>query len=505
MRLYHGGPIHPFADERVVEAVGVQDGKIAYVGPLAQAPARAERVDLHGASLFPGLTDAHVHVWKVGQLRTTMLDLRGAANMDEFSRLVQARHEALPEGAWLWGRGWNEARLGGMPSRELLDALAPGRPVLLTRTCAHIHAVNSLALERAGITSAADAPPGGEINVQTGILTETAYGLVFQAMPAPSQADYEAWILAGLAYLKSLGFPAATDSAVDPPLYAAYRALDAAGKLPMRVNLLYIRRPDGGADTYPLPEKHFSPMLRCDSVKFFCDGGLSGATAAVSVPYKETGTQGVLRFDSDELYHLAWEAHGAGFRIGAPALGDVALDQLLWVYSRLAQDHPMNLRHRIEHFGLPTASHLRMAQQLGVIAVPQPIFLHELRLNYQKYIPDALAGQVFPLQAMFDAGLDVAFSSDGPVVRELRPMCGLKAAVSEPYVPGQGITLSQALGAFTRGGAVAHGDDQERGTLEVGKLADFTVVDGDLFHTDPQRWPEFTVRSEVASSPAPHA
>lgn len=498
MKLYSGGKIHPFADQRMVEAVAVQNGRIVYVGPLGQAPQNAEKIDLNGASLFPGFTDAHVHVWKVGQLRTTMLDLREATSMDDFSRLVHEQHEALPEGAWLWGRGWNEAKLGGLPSKDLLDALAPGRPVLLTRTCAHIHAVNSLALERAGISSETEAPPGGEINVQTGILTETAYGLVFNAMPAPTQSDYEGWILAGLNYLKSLGFTAATDPAVDPPLYAAYRALDAAGKLPIRVNLLFIRRPDGGADTYPLPEKHLSPMLRCDSVKFFCDGGLSGATAAVSVPYKETGTQGVLRFEADELFELAVEAHVRGFHIGAHAIGDVALDQLLWVYSCLAAEVPGGPRHRIEHFGLPSATHLNLARELKVIAVPQPVFLHELRVNYQKYIPDALANQVFPLKAMFDAGLDVAFSSDGPVVRELRPLCGLKAAVTEAYVPGQGVTLPQALGAYTRGGAVAHGDDHERGTLEPGKLADFTIVEGDLFHTEPGEWPDFTLRSNVA-------
>ncbi|WP_309569883.1 amidohydrolase [Deinococcus sp.] len=503
--LYHGGPIHPWADARTVEALLVRGGRVMAAGALDELDARgATHVDLDGAHAFPGFTDAHVHVWKVGQLRTTLLDLRETTSLDDLAARVAARHAELPQGAWLWGRGWNEARLGGAPTRELLDRLAPGRPVLLTRTCAHIHAVNTPALEAAGIHPDTPAPAGGEIDHGGGILTETAYGLVYGAMPEPTQAQFEAWVLAGLTYLKALGFTAATDPAVDPPLYAAYRALDRAGKLPIRVNVLYIRRPDGGAATYPLPEKYLSPMLRCDSVKFFTDGGLSGATAAVSVPFKGTGTKGVLRFEDHELYELAREAHVAGFRIGAHAIGDVALDQLLGVYARLAREHPSGphqprLRHRIEHFGLPNAGHLRWAHELDVIAVPQPVFLHELRVNYDQYVPDALAGQVFPLKAMFDAGLDVAFSSDGPVVSELRPLCGLTAAVAEPYVPGQAVTLEQALGAYTRGGAVAHGDDAERGTLEPGKHADLTIVHGNLFDTGPHSWPDIPVRAGIVA------
>ena len=495
--LYHGGVIRPWADERTAEALLVRNGRVVATGSLADLDTPgAARVDLDGAHLFPGFTDAHVHVWKVGQLRTTLLDLRETTSLDDLAAQVAARHAALPDGAWLWGRGWNEARLGAAPTRELLDRLAPGRPVLLTRTCAHIHAVSTPALDRAGIGPDTVPPSGGEIDYPRGHLTETAYGLVYGAMPEPTQAQFEEWILAGLTYLQSLGFTAATDPAVDPPLYAAYRALDAAGRLPIRVNLLFIRRPDGGAATYPLPEMHHSARLRCDSVKFFLDGGLSGATAAVSEPFKETGTRGVLRFDTDDLYELAREAHVAGLRIGAHAIGDVALTQLLDVYERLHREHPLGPRHRIEHFGLPDAGHLRRARELDVIAVPQPVFLHELRANYDRYVPDALAGQVFPLRAMFDAGLTVAFSSDGPVVRELRPLAGLRAAVRGAYVPRQHVTLAQALGAYTRGGAAAHGD-LDRGTLEPGRHADLTVVGGNLFDTDPHSWPDIPVRGGV--------
>ena len=469
-----------------LESLLIQEGRIAATGRLSDlenlAKPGTRRVDLEGRILLPGFNDAHVHIWKVGQLCTTLLDLRGVKSLAELYQRVAERAQTLKPGEWLWGRGWNEALLAekAMPNKAALDRLAPHNPVLLTRTCAHIHAVNSRALQLAGITPET-AVPGGEINYDQGILYETAYGLVFRAMGEPSQAQYEAWIKAGCAYLKSLGITSATDPAVDPPLYAAYRALDARDELPIRVNLLYIRRPDGGSETFPLPEKHRSDWLRCDSVKFFADGGLSGATAAISQPYKtlKPPQYGILRFADEELLELALEAHRAGFRIGTHAIGDRALNQILRVYEKLYQTSP-GPHHRIEHFGLAGPEHLAKSRELGIIAVPQPIFLRELRANYERYVPEVWLGRCFNLRAMFEAGLTVAFSSDGPVVQQLEPIKGLQAALREPLVEGNEVDLEQALWAYTMGGAVAQGDEGNRGSLEVGHWADLVVLEGDL-------------------------
>jgi predicted amidohydrolase YtcJ len=482
-----------------LEALALREGRILAAGRMGElepllSPA-TRRIDLEGRTLLPGFNDAHVHVWKVGQLRTTLLDLRGVENLEAFYRAVRERVQNLRPGEWLWGRGWNEARMGGWPDRSALDAIAPRNPLLLTRTCAHIHAVNTPALQAAGITPKTHVP-GGEIDFARGLLYETAYGLVFKAMPAPKAADYERWVLAGCAYLKSLGVTSATDPAVDPPLYDAYRALDARGELPIRVNLLYIRRPDGGSETFPLPQKHRSDFLRCDSVKFFADGGLSGATAALSLPYRNTDgpSQGLLRFEEEELYGLALEAHRQGFRIGTHAIGDRALDQVLRVYARLYQDSP-GPRHRIEHFGLAGAEHLAKARELGVIAVPQPVFLHELRGNFLKYLPEAMRCRCYNLRAMFEAGLSVAFSSDGPVVSQISPLSGLQAAVLEPMCEGNGVSLERALWAYTVGGALAQGDGGNRGRLEPGHWADLVVLEHDPRSVPPEALGGLEVRS----------
>ncbi len=439
-----------------------------------------EVLDLGGKSVFPGWNDAHVHVWKVGHLRTTMLDLREATSLEEVYALVAARAKTLEPGQWLLGRGWNEAKIGGSPTKTALDAVAPLNPVVLTRTCAHIHAANSRALQLASIDQKTIPPHGGEIHLEQGLVFETAHGLLLKAMPAFSVQDYKMFVLAGLKWLAAHGITSCTDPAVDPVLLEAYRQLEAEKALPIRVNVLFIRRPDGGLETYPLPEKFVSSFLRVDSVKFFADGGLSGATAAVSIPYQNTDfpSQGVLRFETKELYQLALEAHQAGFRIGTHAIGDRALDQILEVYQRLASSNTTQIRHRIEHFGLANASHLQKARELGVIVVPQPIFLHELAGNFAKYLPKEFVPHCYNLRAMFDAGLTTVFSSDAPVVREVNPLVGIHAATLEPFQAGHQVTLEESIAAFTVGGAIASGDVNNRGTLEVGMFADFTVYDG---------------------------
>jgi len=472
-------------------ALAIKEGRILALGDWDDVKpfigSNTETHNLEGKTVVPGFNDAHIHVWKVGQLRTNVLDLRGVDSLERVYQLVQERAEALEPGQWLLGRGWNEAVLkeGTTPTKAGLDAAAPQNPTLLTRTCAHIHAVNSSALQSAGVTSSEQAPAGGEIDLERGLIFETAYGLIFRAIPAFTQADYEKWILAGTHYLRSLGITSATDPAVDPPLYAAYRALEARGLLPIRMNLLYIRRPDGGDTTYPLPEKCSSAFLRCDSVKFFADGGLSGATAAVSQPYRNTefASKGVLRFDTEELHKLMLEAHTAGFRIGTHAIGDVALEQVIGVYERLYREHPSSngpngtprsVKHRLEHFGLPSEDHLERVAKLCLFAVPQPIFWQELGDNFRRYLPDEFLERCYNLRAMLEHGISVAFSSDGPVVKEVSPLAGIQAACT--VGPGP-VSVMDALEAYTLGGARAQGDEGNRGTLTVGKWADLTVLD----------------------------
>jgi predicted amidohydrolase YtcJ len=290
----------------------------------------------------------------------------------------------------------------------------------------------------------------------------------------------------------SLGITSATDPLLTPFHLRIYRQMEARGQLAVRVNGLPIRRPDGGTETLPLPERFNSEFLRIDTVKFFGDGGLSGATAAISQPYKITNERGVMRFTTEELTELMWEAHAAGFRIGTHAIGDVTLDQVIGVYEELHCRKPNGLRHRIEHLGLPSVDHLKRCKALNVIAVPQTVFIPALGASFRRYLPDIFIPRCYPVRAMLDAGLTVALSSDAPVVPDDNPLLGMKGALDrldpfgEALAPEQAITAEEALYGYTMGGAIASGDAGNRGSLTPGKWADLAVLTADPLKASPE-------------------
>ncbi|MCC7180916.1 MAG: amidohydrolase [Acidobacteria bacterium] len=472
-----------------IAAVGSDDDLLNLRGPGTRV------VDLAGQTLLPGFVDAHAHIWKIGHLLTTLLDVRSAESLVDLGARVREKSAALPSGAWLYGRGYNEARFpeGRAPARHDLDAVVSDRPVVLMRTCAHIIACNSRALEAAGVTRDTPTPQGGEIERDaggepTGVLSERAMGLVLQRMPPPTAGEYDAMITAALRHQLSQGITSTNDAGVGPELLDTYRRLDDQSQLPARVNVMALRIVDG-MGVVPLPAKHATDRLRIDTVKFFADGGLSGATAALSLPYRHADTRGVLRMDEQEFLALAREAHDAGWRVATHAIGDVAIDQVLRVYEALGRG-PM--RHRIEHFGLPGANQLARAARLGVIAVPQTIFVQALGRNFRQYLPDALLPRTYPVRAMLDAGVTVALSSDAPVVENDSPLAGMQAAIlrrddeGHDIAPAEAITLDEAMAAYTRGGAIASGDEASRGSLREGMLADLVVLAGNLLATPPE-------------------
>lgn len=484
------------------EALAVSSGRIVAVGTdgdvLGLAGPGTRRVDLGGRTLVPGFNDAHMHVWKVGDLLTRQLDLRPMRSLGEIARALADAHARLPEGAWILGRGYNEALLveGRQPTRHDLDAAAPGRPIHLTRTCGHISVSSSRALALAGVSSSTEAPQGGAIlrdasGEPTGILHETAMSLVGSIVPEPSAAELEVMILAAARRQLALGITSATDAGVAPPLLELYRDLDARGALPYRVNVMAIRRPLGGPEILPLPVKTVTPRLRIDTVKMFADGGLSGATAALRGRYKHADDRGLLRIGAEELVELTREAHLAGLRVATHAIGDRAIDVVLDAYEALAKLGP-GPRHRLEHFGLPHSDQLARAALLGAIVAPQSVFLHALGATFRRYLPDELVARAYPLRDMLDAGLLMALSSDAPVVANEAPLLGIRSAIlrrdEEGVVlgPEQAIGAEAALFAYTLAGAQATGDDGERGSLTRGKWADLVVLSGDPTRVDPE-------------------
>jgi predicted amidohydrolase YtcJ len=499
--IFVNGNILTMHRPRRVGAVAVAEGKIVAAGDepelRRQASSSTQLIDLEGRTLIPGFEDAHAHIWKVGQLLTTALDLRHSKSIEEIGALLMQRDAILPKGAWLLGRGFNEISLaeGRKPTHRDLDRFVADRPVLLTRTCGHIFAANSLALKRAGIDKGTAQPDGGIIELEpygepSGLLHETAVGLVNRVIPAPTRADYRAMIDAALRHQLSLGITSSSDCGVLPGLLETYLEMDADGTLPVRMLVMPLGRPDGTTGPLSLPPKHLSPMLRVDTVKFLADGGLSGGTAALTVPYRNSSFSGVTRFQTDDMEALFDEAHRLGWRISTHAIGDAAIEQVLGLLEGLGA-HPHGLAHRIEHLGLPSATQLKRLFAANVFAVTQPIFLDELGANFIAFIPDNLESRVYPIRAMLDAGLTVAFSSDAPVVSDDSPLAGMQAAVlrrtreGECILPEQAVTAEEALHAYTLGSATVAGQEHTRGSIQPGRWADFAVLSADPTAVEP--------------------
>ncbi|MBK8022802.1 MAG: amidohydrolase [Chloroflexi bacterium] len=473
-------------------------GALAEVGALLPD---AQRVDLQGRTLIPGFNDAHVHIQWLGLKLTLMIDatIPNAPSIPALVELYRQRARTTAPGQWITGTGYNENFLPEKRhvTRYDLDEASREHPMTVTHTSGHVVVANSTALALAGIDRDTPDPDGGHIvrdeaGEPTGVLEETAMELVFQHIPLVTKEAMADAIRAAMAHQLSLGITSATDPAVTPFHIEVYRELDDAGELTMRINLLAERR--SGDVIFPLPEKRVSDWLRLDSVKFFADGGMTSATAAISIPYKETGTHGIMIYETEQMAELMWEAHEAGFRIATHANGDLALEQVIGIYEAvLARKPEPALRHRIEHLALPTPEHLRRLAKIHAMAATQTVFLPAFGAAFRRYMPDVYVPGAYGVRDMIDYGVAVALSTDAPVVPDDNPLIGLKSAVDrldhagEPFGANQAITPYEALYAYTMGGAILSGDEDNRGSITPGKWADLTVLSGDPLTTPTGR------------------
>ena len=484
----------PKADAMVINHLG----KIESIGIESdlrnQFESFSSAIDFTGQTIVPGLNDSHIHVWKIGHLRTYMLDVRGVKSIVEFQIKLKEFAEKNPDSEWIMARGINEMVLEEkrLPTKEDIDKIISDRPVFVIRTCAHIGIANSKAMEISQVDESTEVPFGGEIRKNQdgslqGIFTERALGLIMNKIPAFTFEEYKNMILEAHNYLLSLGITSATDPAANEELLAAYVKLDQEGVLKVRMNVFPLRIPDGSDEIQVLPEKYESEFLQIKTVKFFSDGGLSSATAAINVPYKNTdGYKGVLRLDYDKFFTTAKEAVEKGFSVATHAIGHQAIDLTLKVYKNLFKINPA-LRHRIEHVGFLSNENIKDFIQMNMTAAMQPIFIYELANNFKNTLTDELLEVVYPCKTVLDSGINLALSTDGPVVKEINPWVNMETAVTRKAMDGfvigesQKITFQQALKAYTVGSATADNLENIKGSLSKGKYADFIVLNSNPF------------------------
>jgi predicted amidohydrolase YtcJ len=497
MLFFHNGNILTQNKKRpTCEAVLVEGNTIVAVGThhslLKKTNEATQFIDLQGKTLMPAFIDAHIHIWKVGNLLTLTLDLRGSKSIVEILEKIKIFNLQNPDNQYINARGFNESQLAEqrMLSKKDLDLLGISKPIVVQRTCAHITVVNSFALEKIKDTTISLDVNGGKVEEENGVLYETAQGLVQKIVAPYGENDYKKMIFAATKALAEVGVCTACDPAVMPDLLAVYHTLNTDNQLDMRINAVPIRIPDGAVTSLPIPDFFMSQKLGVNTVKFFADGGLSGKTAALRKTYKNSNEKGILRLEKDTFFELAAEANKKGFTVATHAIGDEAIDLVLDVYEKLYEAY--KIQNRIEHLGLPDEKQLQRIKKANAYVVSQPVFLDELGKNFIQYLDENYLNICYPYRSMLEKGIELVFSTDAPVVKNLNPFQSIQSAVTRQTADKQTIankekiTIKQGLYAYTYMGAKVLGLEKELGSIEKGKWADLIVLNKNPLTTNAE-------------------
>ena len=491
-KVWTGDSARPWAD-----AVAVSGDTILAVGSSAEIRklGRAARtIDAQGGMVTPGFIDAHVH-FVVGGFRLSSVQLRDAATPEEFTSRIKAFAATVPPGTWITGGDWDHERWGGaLPERSWIDSVTPDHFVWVNRLDGHMALANSAALREAGVTRATTEVDGGTIvrsadGEPTGVLKDNAQGLVGRVVPEPPAELQDRALDAAMAYVAAQGVTAVHNMGSWGDVAIFQRAHD-AGRLRTRI---YAAVPLASwerlRDTI-VARGAGDAWLRLGGLKGFVDGSLGSHTAAMLEPFTDAAAdRGFFVNTEEDLYRWTAGADKAGLHVIIHAIGDRANRTLLDIFERVAAENgPRDRRFRIEH-----AQHLAPAEiprfaRLGVIASMQPYHAIDDGRWAGKVIGPERSKGTYAFRSLIDAGAHLAFGSDW-FVAPPTPIEGIYAAVTrrtlddahpDGWVPEQKITVEEALRAYTSGSAWASFDEQSRGVIARGRLADLVVLDRDL-------------------------
>jgi len=501
-RVYTANDQSPRAEAVALKAdkivfVGNNDGANRLIGPSTRV------IDLNGATVLPGLTDAHVHLSGVGA-REMNLNLEGANTLEDFLARVKARVDQTRPGQWVTGRGWIETfwKPPVFPTRQDLDRIAPNHPVYLTRADGHASVVNTAALRLAAITRSSVAPEGGAINKDpqgepTGMLIDRAQGLVGRLVPAATDAELDEQILRGAQREIELGWTQIHEAGSSWATVERLRRLYREGKLKLRI-YQSIRGP--GADVDSLIARgasvgEFGGRLTIRTIKVTIDGALGSRGAALLAPYSDDPKNtGLITADTVAFKAMLLGALRNGIQVETHAIGDRGNRLMLDLYERTMQAVPPDQRKvaeprwRDEHTQIVAPVDIPRFKQLGIIPSMQPSHaIGDLYFAPARLGLDRLKG-AYAWQSFLKLGLPVAGGSDAPVERG-EPLIEFYAAVTrkdllgrsgEGWHPEERVTRPQALKMFTLWPAFAAFEEAHRGTIAVGKQADLTIFDQDI-------------------------
>ncbi|HEV2014482.1 MAG TPA: amidohydrolase [Candidatus Dormibacteraeota bacterium] len=503
-------------------AVGNDHETRTLIGP------RTTVIDAGGGLVMPGVNDAHVH-FLAGARNLRNLELSNETTVDGVLRRIAEFARTHPDRDWLLGRGWFYAVfVGGMPHRALLDPVIPDRPVAIEAYDGHTTWVNTPALARLGITDHTPDPPRGEIQRDaarraTGILKEAAMELVDGALPAPTPTQDVESLAAAASLAHRQGLTSVQEAGAGPEQFEIYQVLRSSGRPMVRVRLGQRMEPGlsmadwerrlAEYEAVAFPHRN-DPWISAGIVKAFADGVIESGTAAMLAPYEgattgQAGAFGYPQWEPSELAEAVRIADGRGWQVQIHAIGDAAVRTALDAYERAAAlNRTRDRRHRIEHIETIDRADIPRFASLGVVASMQPYHADpepaQLDLYISKIGPDR-ASRGWAWGSIRRTGGRLAFGSDWPVV-SFDPFLGINSAVNRTtrdgrppsgWLPQERLSLVEALSAYTMGSAWAAHEDQHKGTLAPGMLADVVVLDRDLFAVSPGEIVNTAVRATI--------
>jgi predicted amidohydrolase YtcJ len=499
------------------EAIAVKDGRVVLVGTnLEIAPYErvAPRVvDLKGRTVLPGFVDAHVHLAGNGQREAT-LNLEGVASLEAFLAAVRAEVQKKKSGEWVKGRGWIETfwKPPVFPTRSDLDKVAPDNPVILVRADGHAAVVNSAALRVASIDKTTANPFGGEISKDAsgepnGILIDHAQGLVAKHIPPETAADLERYLLLGVERELSLGWTEVQIAGNSWDEVETLRKLYKEGKIKLRIYDAVSGPGEGAARLLQQGPSigEFGGRFTVRTIKIHDDGALGSRGAALLEPYADAAdTSGFLTQKDDVLAPLFADALRRGIQVETHAIGDRANRSILDLYEKALATVPpaerkvADPRYRVEHAQIVDPADAARYVKLGVIPSMQPSHaISDLHFAGRR-LGEARLDHAYSWRRFLAQGSIVAGGSDAPVERG-EPLIEFYAAVArkdlkgfqgEGWHPEQVMSRTEALKAFTLWPAVAAFEEKERGIIEPGKVADFTVFSADIMQVSAEEIPK---------------
>jgi len=491
------------------EALAIQDEKIVAVGSNKQIQRYISKetkvIDAKSGTVVPGLVDCHVHMTSFG-MSLEGLNLRNVKSIREMQQKLQGYADENPEKKWVLGGRWDQEKFAEKryPTRWDLDKAVADKPVFLLRVCGHIGVVNSKALLLASITRET-VVEGGQIDLDmttsepNGILRENALELIWKVTPKPTTKELEDACLSACRKAVESGLTGVHWIVSSAEEIGILQRLCSEGKLPLRV---YIGIPVELLDeivNLGLVTGFGNDMLKIGFIKILADGSLGACTAALKAPYSDRPeTSGIMLYNQKTLNMLVLKAHKACLQLAVHAIGDRAIENVLKAFKNALQNFPReNHRHRIEHCSVLNPKLIKQMEHLHLIASVQPHFIIS-DFWVTNRIGDARARWTYPFKTLVHEGLIVVSGSDCPV-EPINPLLGIWAAMARKSFPEESLALDEALRTYTLNAAYASFDENRKGSIEVGKLADLTILSDNLFNVQVDKIKNIRVEMTIVN------